>query len=296
MDSIFRRIVLAAVLMALAVIAFILFESAAPRDFPAGYSIEIPKGTTLSQTADFLAAHGFIRSETLFKIYATIIEKTTTGIKTGDYLFTGAESAYGIAYRLVKGLEGYPVAKVTIPEGTDSTQIADIIARQIPGFDTKAFLALATPDEGYLFPETYFWPMNVKPEQVVSEMSQQFTSKLATIEPELASSTRSMPDIVKMAAILEREASSTEDRRIVAGILWKRIDAGMPLQVDAAPDTYKHAGLTASPIANPGLNAIIDAAHPVATKHWYYLSDKRGVMHYAETLEGHAANKNKYLQ
>ena len=298
MNSPLRRIVLAIVLVAALVFAITLFASNAPKSFPAGASVDIPKGTTLSEVAEFLKAHNLIRSEVLFKIYATVIEKTTAGIKTGEYLFTGSESAYEIAYRLVKGLEGYPVKKVTIPEGSTVADIAAAILLAMPDsdFPSSDFIEAAKPYEGYLFPETYFWPANVKPQQVIAEMNQQFTSKMSGIESDLASSTRPVADIIKMAAILEGEASSTEDRRIIAGILWKRLDVGMPLQVDVAPETYKHAGLTANPISNPGLDAIRDAANPTKTKYWYYLSDKHGVMHYAETLEGHAANKNKYLQ
>lgn len=292
-----KRILLCAAAIFLLVVCVIAFESGAPRGFPADFSITIPKGTTLSETAAFLSAHGLIRSETLFKIYATLMSKATTGVKTGEYLFTGSESAYSLAYRLVKGLEGFALTKVTIPEGVDTKSVAALIAKQAPDFDTAGFVALAQPEEGYLFPETYFWPQNVKTAQVISDMTAQFSRQMAssTVAQAIAKSGRSQSDIVKMAAILEREASSTVDRRIVAGILWKRIDVGMPLQVDSAPETYAHSGLPVRPIVNPGLSAILDAATPTKTAYWYYLSDKHGVMHYASTLEGHAANKNKYL-
>jgi UPF0755 protein len=151
-------------------------------------------------------------------------------------------------------------------------------------------------------------------------MQQQFKEQISTtsVAEALASSSRSQADIVKMAAILEREATSTTDRRIIAGILWKRLDAGIALQVDAPFEYFLHKsssqltrddlgtkspynlylnkGLGPTAIANPGISAILDAANPTDTKYWYYLSDKHGVLHYASTLEGHAANKNKYIQ
>lgn len=290
--------------------------SSAPGDFPDNATVSIPKGQTLSEAAQTLFDKGLIRSRILFKAYATILDKAS-GIKTGEYLFTKAESALRIAARLVKGDLGFPRAKVTIPEGSDSGDIASIIAKAIPAFPKDEFLKLARQNEGYLFPETYFWPANVKPEQVVSEMKAQFEAKISTIKSQLDAYGKPVGDIIIMASIVEREATSSEDRRIVAGILWKRLKEGMALQVDApfhyildkpsselttddlqmdSPyNLYINTGLTPKPIANPGLAAIIDTINPTKTDYWYYLSDKHGVIHYAVTLEGHAANKNKYL-
>ena len=292
-----KKAAFVAVALLAASAAAIGYASAAPSGFPTDVSVSVPKGATLSETADFLQAHDIIRSTTLFKLYALAIDGSTTGLKTGDYLFTAAEPAFRVAYRLVTGDEGFPVEKVTVPEGASSTQIASIIERQIPGFDARGFVAAAASHEGYLFPETYFWPTNATPDRVISDMTARFDAEIATssVRTALASSTRSLSDIVGMAAILEREATSSHDRRIVAGILWKRLDAGMPLQVDSAPETYKNKGLPARPIADPGIQAILDAATPIATPYWYYLSDSHGVLHYAATLQGHAENKNRYL-
>lgn len=316
MHPLLKRIVWYAVLVAVILAAIVFVGTLAPAGFPQDVSVSIPKGTTLTEAADFLASNGLIRSATLFKIYTTLLDGAN-GVKTGDYLFTRSESAFEIAYRLVRGIQGFPVEKVTIPEGTDVAGIAAIVSKQIPDFDAKSFAALAEPEEGYLFPETYFWPTNISPQQVVADMRAQFARQIASAAADIAASGRSQSDIMKMAAILEREATSSEDRRIVAGILWKRLDARMPLQIDApfghilgkpsseltADDLktdspynlYIHAGLGPTPIANPGLSAIKDAADPTKTSYWYYLSDRHGVLHYASTLEGHAANKNKYL-
>jgi len=290
--------------------------SSAPRSFPIGHSISIPKGTTLGEAADLLAKDGIIRSPFLFKVYTTILDGTT-GVKTGEYLFSQAQSSFGIAYRLVNGLQGFPVVKVTIPEGSDYADVAAIVAKAIPSFDEASFLAIAKSEEGYLFPDTYFWPTNVKPAQVAADMKALFDVKVRTVASDIATSSRSASDIIKMASIVEKEATSSADRRIVAGILWKRIDAGMALQVDppfeyflhkkssqltlddlkveSPYNLYMNAGLPPTPIDNPGLDAITDTLHPAKTPYWYYLSGKDGVMHYAATLDQHAANKNRYL-
>jgi UPF0755 protein len=121
-----------------------------------------------------------------------------------------------------------------------------------------------------------------------------------------------------MASLLEREANTAKDRRIVAGILWERLKIGMPLQVDAvfsyilekdayAPlfedlkiespyNTYLYRGLTPTPIGNPGIDAILAAAEPTKTKYLYYLTGKDGHMYYATTFAGHQSNREKYLR
>ena len=120
-----------------------------------------------------------------------------------------------------------------------------------------------------------------------------------------------------MASLIEKEADTAEDRRIVSGILWNRIDADMPLQVDAvfgyildrsgyAPtgsdleidspyNTYENRGLPPGPIANPGLDALTAALHPAATEYFYYLTGRDGLMYYAETFEEHKRNRELYL-
>ena len=121
-----------------------------------------------------------------------------------------------------------------------------------------------------------------------------------------------------MASILEEEARSFEDKQIVAGILWKRLDNDMALQVDApfvyllgkgsadltlddlktdSPyNTYLYRGLTPTPISNPGLESLRAAVEPIASEHLFYLSDADGVMHYAEDFEQHKRNKELYLR
>jgi len=302
-----------AVIIALATVAI---GSAAPGSFPTGTSISIPKGATLSQASSVLYQGGIIRSRALFRIYATILDGTT-GVKTGQYLFSRPESALRVAYRLVNGDEGYPAVKVTIPEGSSVADIGVLIARAIPAFDAMTFTAAARPNEGYLFPDTYFWPVNVTPAQIIADMRADFDARIQPVTDGFRLSGRKESDVIAMASIVEREATSSADRRIVAGILWKRLDADMALQVDTSLlyglgtttakltlddlkmnspyNLYAHAGLPPTPIDNPGLAAIEDTLHPTATPYLYFLSGTDGRMHYASDLAGHVANKYKYL-
>jgi len=103
-----------------------------------------------------------------------------------------------------------------------------------------------------------------------------------------------------MASLIEREGKGEirgqTDRVFISGILWKRLSMNMPLQVDAAPSTYKSRGLPEAPIANPGLESIKAALYPKSSPYLYYLHDKNGLIHYAKSFSEHRQNILKYLK
>ena len=82
----------------------------------------------------------------------------------------------------------------------------------------------------------------------------------------------------------------------ISGILWRRLDMGMALQVDASRVTYQERGLPASPISNPGLESIRSAIFPKTSPYLYYLHDKDGITHYAKSYSEHLLNIKKYLK
>ncbi len=147
-------------------------------------------------------------------------------------------------------------------------------------------------------------------------MRANFDKKISTLTLDTKPGGRTLKDIIIMASIVEEEARGLEDKKIVAGILWKRLDDNMLLQVDApfyyltakkgsftlddlkidSPyNTYLYKGLTKGPISNPGLESIMAAINPVKTKYYFYLTGKDGKMRYASTYDGHIQNKNIYL-
>ena len=106
----------------------------------------------------------------------------------------------------------------------------------------------------------------------------------------------SRDQVIILASILEGEAKTHEDMRIISGILIKRMLEGMALQVDVAPSTYKSRGLPDAPINNPGLVALYAALHPETSPYLYYLTGNDGTMHYAKTFTEHKENITKYLR
>ena len=106
---------------------------------------------------------------------------------------------------------------------------------------------------------------------------------------------KNFANVVVIASILEKEVKTPEDKKLVAGIIYKRLSIGMPLQIDSASSTYETKGLPTTPISNPGLESLGAALHPTKTDNLYYLSDLSGKIYYAKTFDGHQTNRELHL-
>jgi len=180
-------------------------------------------------------------------------------------------------------------------------------------------MAVAEGQEGYLFPDTYFFPPDITPEGVVKIMKENFETKVRPeLRDEILRQGKDFDEVIIMASLIEKEAADIEDAKIISDILWRRLEIGMGLQVDAtltyitgkpshllteedlaidSPyNTYKYRGLPLAPIANPGLDAIKAAIFPEESPYLFYLHDKKSEPHYARTFEEHILNKQKYLR
>jgi UPF0755 protein len=293
-----------------------LFLIAPPVEAPTNAELDIAEGETLSDVADNLFALKLIRSPLLFKILVQIVSPRH-GVIAGNYKFDQPENILTIVSNTTDFLAPPSGIRVTVIEGMNNKQIGDMLAKKLSPFDEKLFLEKAAPLEGYLFPDTYIFPKGITETEVIDKMHDNFMSKTQPLLSLVLKSGRPIGDIVTMASIVEREARTADTRQTVAGILWKRIDSDMRLQVDAvfyylygassseitmanlavdSPyNTYKYKGLPPGPIGNPGLLAIKDVLSPKDSPYWFYLSDKKGAMHYAATYDTHLANKRKYL-
>jgi len=290
----------------------------APRYFPSATLIEIHEGATLTEISALMKEESAIKSVFMFESLVRIFGGNK-GALYGQYYFDIPENAIGLALRITQGRYGLDPIRITIPEGATIEEISEVLDWKLPSFPKDKFTGLAYKlgMEGYLFPDTYLFLPNVKPEQAIEEMFNNFERKWATVEGMLDGKDISMEDVIIMASIIEKEAIEFEDKELVSGILWKRISIGMPLQVDApfiygvgkntfelttedlradSPyNTYTNKGLTPTPIANPGLDSIIATIEPKESPYLFYLSDLKSNMHYARDFEGHKRNKRLYL-
>ena len=287
---------------------------APPSDFPSHTIFTVNDGESLSQIANSLEDYNIVRSPFWFRTLAILFggEKK---IKAGDYFFDRPIHVFEAVRRFAGGDYGLEPIRVTLREGLNVFELADFFASRFDRFDSVLFLE--TAPEGRLFPDTYLFRPNISTEEIIFAMTSNFDKKISTIQTEIDASQKPFEEILIMASILEEEAKTKKDKQMVAGVLWNRIEIGMALQVDAtfqyvngkntfqlttedlredSPyNTYTRRGLPPTPIANPGLVSIEAALEPAESNFFYYLSDRQGVIHYAEDFEGHKANRQKYL-
>jgi UPF0755 protein len=224
----------------------------------------------------------------------------------------------------------YPTRSITIPEGYNSFQVDRLLyenriineegsfASLNPSFFSEYwFLEGAETLEGFLFPDTYEFYEQSSPKVVARKFLENWNEKAAV----LFISKGSVLSQLTAASIIEKEIPNNQNERaIAAGIVYKRIKEGMPLQMDAtlcyikdkfgcgrvipsdkeadSPyNTYKNKGLPPGPISNPGLSAIKAAIFPKSSEYWYFISDpKTGKTVFAKTLDEHTQNIVKYLR
>lgn len=294
---------------------------------------EIVKGEGNGAVAEKLKAEKLVSGKIYFYYYLrshSLLNK----ILPGKYQLNGNMTIPEIAMLITNEeniLPGY--VKITFPEGWDSKKMAERLAAN--GFDGAAFLEIAknpNPEitdkfeflkgvknlEGYLFPDTYFFAKEIRAEDIVQKILDNFDQKLtAEAREAIKNQGKSISDILTMASIVEMEVKNPDDRAIVSGLYWNRIKNGQALQSDitiayilgekkkqysfddtrtlSPYNTYLNKGLPPGPIDNPGLDAIKAAIYPKDSPYNYYLSDpETGQTIFSVTLEEHNANKVKY--
>ena len=327
-----RGITLATAIVVLLIFGFLCFEIYMPFN-PVSHETAtyiVKKGMSRDEIAQELKDMRISRSNYFFKFYAVMSLQHLT-LQAGKYSLSPRMSIYQIVKRMAKG----DVIKnmIIIPEGWGIKEIADYLeSKDICSKDeffkaaskdysqTFDFLKEKPKDidlEGYLFPDTYQIADGDSCDNIVLMMLLNFNKKLnSEIREQIEEQKLSIFEVVTMASLLEKEVRSLTDKKIVAGILWKRLSIDMPLQldctvnyvtgksdpavlikdtkIDSPYNTYKYKGLPKGPISSPGINSIIAVLNPTKTDYLFYLTD--GVVHYSKTGEEHAAKKALYLK
>ena len=269
----------------------------------------VKKGENLYQIAKNLEKEGLIKSRFFFILYVVANGKEKK-LKAGEYFLSPSMNIPDISKKIVVG--DIAKIKVTIPEGYTVKDIENKLNLKLPGENL----------EGYLFPDTYYFPARVSAQEVVKIMKENFERKIAPLQPEIERQGKTIEEIIIMASLIEKEVYNTKEcpdcKNLVSGILWKRLKNRMPLQVDAtityitgkkttkipiedlkidSPyNTYKYLGLPPAPICNPGLESILAALYPKESEYWYYLTTPEGKVIFSKTLTEHNINKAKYLK
>ncbi|MFH1392767.1 MAG: endolytic transglycosylase MltG [Patescibacteria group bacterium] len=277
----------------------------------------IQKGDGSAKVARLLSEQRLVKNRYLFIGYTLLIGKEKS-FRAGRYLISPAMSIPKIVGIFTRGKAEPEGVLITIPEGLNAWEIVKLLESdgKFKELNTSEFL----DNEGYLFPDTYFFgdqEVNDKEQtkEIIGKMKENFESKLKDLESE----------IIIIASMLEKEVQAEKDMRLVAGIIYKRLELDMPLQLDATVaygaclkiskcdvsrinlaesikidspyNTYARKGLPVGPISNPGLKAIEAALNPEVSDYLYYLSasdDNRTI--FSKTAEEHSRNRAKYLK
>ncbi len=244
----------------------------------------IEKGENLFLVAENLEKEDLIKSKCFFEFYV-FLKGAQGKLQAGEYSLSSTESSAEIAQKIISG----DIAKeeITIIEGWTLKDVGFYFENK-GMFQAEELYDEMSELEGYLFPDTYWVRRGASLKEIVEKMQANFQEKTKDLEI--------TPEIVIMASLLEKEVKTKEEKELAADVLWKRLKIGMPLQVDAAMETYERLGLPEHPICNPGLESILAAIYPKSSEFWYYLSTPEGETLFSETLEEHNIKKAKYLK
>jgi UPF0755 protein len=272
--------------------------------------IVIEKGSTPNQIISRLAAEGVLSSELPIQVYLRTFGDAEN-LKAGEYQFNSPITPLQVLRELEKGEEN--LVRFTIPEGFTRFDIAKRIAEkfpQNPPMDDKAILYFmedtsqikdiaptAKNLEGYMYPSTYSFPRDTKPQEVVNKMVEQFKK---IWKPEWTEKARAMGrtphEIVTLASLVETESPVETERPVVASVIYNRISKSIPLgidqtvvyiakmqnrwdgtihksdlEADSPYNTRKYGGIPPGPISSVSESALNAALNPAKTDYIYYV-------------------------
>jgi peptidoglycan lytic transglycosylase G len=268
-------------------------------------AVAVPKGASVAEVGDLLDSRGVISSSTLFQIRVTLAGKRSD-LYPGHYVLAH-DMSYGAAIDALSKPPMKRTVTVTIPEGYSRPQTAQLAEEDgLAGSYMKESVrsrylnpakyggAGARDLEGFLFPDTF----ELKPGEPVADLVQlqleDFKRRIAGVNMGYARSKNlTTYDVVTIASMIEREAQLDSQRKLVAAVIYNRLQEGMPLGIDAtirfatgnytrplteselaveSPyNTRTHAGLPPGPIDSPGLASLEAAARPAHVDYRYYV-------------------------
>lgn len=313
---------------------------ASPASDASSITFVVNSGESVKAISQRLKEETLLESPRFFELYVWL-SKTQTNFQSGMFTLKP-----GMSYRaLVAALTNTQSqeVQVTFPEGYTMENMGGVLSEMSPTFSFSAWESATGPDsslfisgtqvldgipkgqglEGYLFPDTYRFRTDATAETIAETM-------VLTLKRRLSEAGIMIPDnlvmengltfheMLTLASMVEKEAATPEDMKMVAGIFLRRLEIGMALQacstvnfitgkndpgvsaedqaIESPYNTYRVVGLPPGPISNPGMDAISAVLFPTPSAYLYFLTTQEGEMKYAQTYEEHMANKQKYLK
>ncbi len=294
---------------------------------PENKVLEIENGLNVRQIGDVLVAKKLVRSSLPFLVFYHFFAPRRP-LQAGEYLLADDESTKSLMVKLLKGqVRLHPVV---IREGMTAVEVAELFS--FLGNRGEFLRAIQNPSliedldsqaedlEGYLFPETYYFPKKIRAEEAVKTITNQFRQ---VFEPawrkraaELGLSVR---QVVILASLIEKETGLPEERPLVSAVFHNRLRLGMKLDCDPTVvyaleknglnveklrqadlkfpspyNTYLHAGLPPGPICNPGRDSLRAALFPAPVSFLYFVSRGDGSHHFSSSYQEHLRAVARY--
>lgn len=317
-------------------IALIMYlNSAQPGIAVDGELFQVKRGDTIKQISERLEQNGLIKSALFLQLVCKLLN-TDTEFKAGIYRILPDSSAIDIHNLLITGYQDH--VHVTIPEGWTISKIANLLEEKevttaadfIKAIKSENILASfsipANSVEGYLFPDTYYFPREYDTDLVVSEMIDAFFLNLK--EYFVFNNNFNREEIHKkviLASIIEKEYRIKDEAPIIASVFYNRIKINKKLEscatieyiiteilnkphpgyltfedleINSPYNTYIRQGLPPGPICNPGLVAMKAAFFPAKTEYFFFrlIDAKTGEHYFTKDFDEHLNARNLYLK
>ena len=315
-------------------------------------TVQIPEGSNVQEIGKTLEDAGLIKHGLVFSLYAKY--KNYADLKSGYYNLQKSMSTEDIIHELQKGgtaeAQEPVLATLTIPEGYTIDQMAQAVGQLQGDFKepltADAFLAKVQDDsfisqevakypslleslptkesgaryrlEGFLFPATYSIKESTTVESLIDEMLAAMDKTLAPHYSTIKSKNLTVNELLTIASLVEKEGAKTDDRKLIAGVFYNRLNLGMPLQsniailyaqgklgqkisladdagidtsIDSPYNVYTNLGLMPGPVDSPSLDAIESSINQTKSENLYFVADVTdGKVYYASNKEEHDRN------
>ncbi len=345
MNAVLVKRLLFVLVLVLGIFGFVLYRKIYVEkfDFTSDVSFTIEQGERVASIAQRLEDAQIVSSASILQKYIAW-KKFDRSITHGTIVFDTSMTIAEVARLLAQEKSGAERVVTIIPGSTlrdiaayfekegiaREAEVYALLGRpaefQKPEYhiDSKTFLFAGKPEavslEGYLAPETFNVFANATLSEIVDKFIREREEQIETLKQDIQKSGLSVHEVLTIASVIEKEVRSEEDRKMVADLFFRRLNAGWALQTDSSvhyvvgtPDsvftsasdraidspwnTYKYPGLPAGPIAIPSMSSINAVLHPTPNNYWFFLTTlDTGKVIYSKTADEHTANVYKYLR